>query len=222
MVDETSKTKVSTVKEENITPPRGIRLSLFNRDLAYALRWLSGVDIFEQTTFADGAFGVLRSTLAKGGIIFTDSQPFQHLLEPNAFKYRVVCVTRILHLRRYKTPCGPYNDVLAKLSAVLKPSCCVLALGTWRLPIAWAISALRANAIPAAVTLLSPLCSIPISVWEDWFVAIARSPVKPYCAISAPIPGLDVIGLMFGIFHYWTPLLQSDGSLNSTTVVSNC
>ncbi|MGP1926781.1 MAG: hypothetical protein ACTS5R_01695 [Candidatus Hodgkinia cicadicola] len=182
---------------------RSVLLSLFNRHLAYALAWLSGLDIFERTFYVDGAINVLRSAIAKGGIIFTDSHPFQHLLEPNAFKHRVICVTRILHLRS-RTSRGPYNDVLAKVASVLQPSCCVLALGTWQLPITWAINALRANAIPAAGTVLSPLRPVPAHVWEDWVAAIARSPARPYCAILDPLPGLDVISIMFGVFHYWT------------------
>ncbi|MGP1925191.1 MAG: hypothetical protein ACTS6A_00355 [Candidatus Hodgkinia cicadicola] len=182
-------------------------LSLLSRRLAYALAWLSGIDVFKRFMYADGALKALFITVAKGGIIFTDSQPFQHLLEPNAFKHRVICVTRILHLRRYKTSCGPYNDVLAKVAAVLDPSSCVLALGTWRLPITWAINALRSNSIPAAVTMISPLHSIPSHVWEDWVAAIALSPTRPYCAILGPILGFDIIGLTFGIFHYWTPLI---------------
>ncbi|MGP1914212.1 MAG: hypothetical protein ACTS4V_00020 [Candidatus Hodgkinia cicadicola] len=180
-------------------------LSLLSRHLAYALAWLSGIDIFKRVMYVDGTLKVLRVTFAKGGIIFTDSQPFQHLLEPNAFKYKVVCVTRILHLRS-KTPCGPYNDVLAKIASVLDPSSCVLALGTWRLPITWSINALRSNGIPSAVTVISPLHSIPAYVWESWVAAIARSPARPYCAIFDSLTGLDVISLMFGILYYWTPL----------------
>ncbi|MGP1918719.1 MAG: hypothetical protein ACTS4V_01655 [Candidatus Hodgkinia cicadicola] len=186
------------------TEERSIHLSLFSRYMAYGLAWLSGIDIFERIMYVDGTFNVFRSALAKGGIIFTDSQPFQHLLEPNAFKYKVVCVTRILHLRS-KTPCGPFNDVLAKIAAVLNPSSCVLALGTWRLPIAWAIGALRSNAIPVAATIISPLLTIPSHVWEGWVAAIAASPARPFCIVLDPISGLDVISLMFGIFYYWIP-----------------
>ncbi|MGP1914835.1 MAG: hypothetical protein ACTS7D_01440 [Candidatus Hodgkinia cicadicola] len=186
------------------TSSRFVYLSLFERHLAYALAWQSEVDAFEHILYADGAFGVLRSTFAKNGIIFTDSQPFQHLLEPNAFKYKVICVTRILHLRRFKTACAPYNDVLAKIVSVLDPSSCVLALGTWQLPITWAINALCSNSIPASITMLSPLLPTPPHVWEDWTAAIARSPTKSYCAILDLPSGLDIVSLMFGIVHYWT------------------
>ncbi|MGP1914316.1 MAG: hypothetical protein ACTS6G_00505 [Candidatus Hodgkinia cicadicola] len=183
---------------------RSIHLSLFSRYMAYGLAWLSGIDIFERIMYVDGTFNVFRSALAKGGIIFTDSQPFQHLLEPNAFKHKVICITRILHLRS-KTRCGPFNDVLAKLAAVLDPSSCVLALGTWRLPIAWSINALHSNAIPVAATIISPLLTIPSQTWKGWVAAIAASPAKPYCIVLDPISGLDVISLMFGIFYYWIP-----------------
>ncbi|MGP1922765.1 MAG: hypothetical protein ACTS5F_01730, partial [Candidatus Hodgkinia cicadicola] len=161
----------TTITEDNYpkvikeTEERSVHLSLFSRHMAYGLAWLSGIDIFQRVMYVDGTFNVFRSALIKGGIIFTDSQPFQHLLEPAAFKHKVVCVTRILHLRS-RTPYGPYNDVLAKIAAVLDPSSCVLALGTWRLPIALAINALRSNAIPAAATIVSPLLPIPSHVWE--------------------------------------------------------
>ncbi|MGP1914562.1 MAG: hypothetical protein ACTS42_02010 [Candidatus Hodgkinia cicadicola] len=180
------------------------QLSQLLRHLAYALAWLSGIDIFESTLYADGTFGVLRSALTKGGIIFTDSQPFQHLLEPNAFKHKVICVTRILHLRS-KTPCGPFNDVLSKLAAVLTPSSCVLALGTWQLPIAWAINALRSNAIPSIVVVLSPLSIISPDVLGKWVASVATSIAKPLCIIFNLPFGFAVINAMFGVLYYWTP-----------------
>ncbi|MGP1914250.1 MAG: hypothetical protein ACTS4V_00185 [Candidatus Hodgkinia cicadicola] len=191
-----------------VAEERSIHLSLFSRYMAYSLAWLSGIDIFDRIMYVDGTFNVFRSALTKGGIIFTDSQSFQHLLEPNAFKYKVVCVTRILHLRS-KVRYGPFNDVLAKLAAVLNPSSCVLALGTWRLPIAWAINALRSNAIPVAATIISPLLTIPSHVWKGWVAAIAASPARPFCIVLDPISGLEVISLMFGIFYYWIPPFQT-------------
>ncbi|MGP1916408.1 MAG: hypothetical protein ACTS6G_03180, partial [Candidatus Hodgkinia cicadicola] len=209
---------ISIFSKSTETKLQNVYLSLFSCHVAYAFAWLSGIDVFKRTLYADGTFNILRSALAKGGIIFTDSQPFQHLLEPNAFKHKVVCVTRILNLRRLKTSSGPYNDVLAKLAAVLDPSSCVLALGTWKLPITWAINALRANGIPAAATVLSPILPIPAYVWEDWVAAIAASPATSYCAILDPITGLDIISLMFGIFRYWTLPPSISGPLSSATV----
>ncbi|MGP1916504.1 MAG: hypothetical protein ACTS6G_03740 [Candidatus Hodgkinia cicadicola] len=190
------------------TSERSIFLSLFSRHLAFAWAWLSGIDVIERTTFVDGTFNVLRSALAKGGIIFADSQPFQRLLVPNVYKHRVICVTKVLHLRS-KTLYGPFNDVLAKLAAVLDPSSCVLALGTWELPIAWAINALRSNAIPAAATVISPLLPMPSNVWDGWVAAIARSPARPYCVILDPLVGLEVIGVLFDVLHYWEPPFQA-------------
>ncbi|MGP1922766.1 MAG: hypothetical protein ACTS5F_01740 [Candidatus Hodgkinia cicadicola] len=190
------------------TSSRSVFLSLFNRHLAFAWAWLSGIDVIERSFFIDGAFNVLRSALAKGGIIFTDSQPFQHLLDPKVYKHRVVCVTRVLHLRS-KTHCGPFNDVLAKIAAVLDPSSCALALGTCRLPITWAINALRANGIPAAATVLSPMLPIASHVWEDWVAAIARSPARPYCVVLDPLVGLEVIGILFDVCYYWEPPFQT-------------
>ncbi|MGP1918764.1 MAG: hypothetical protein ACTS4V_01930 [Candidatus Hodgkinia cicadicola] len=203
-------------------------LALFSRHLAFAWAWLSGIDVIKRSFFIDGTFDVLRSALAKGGLIFADSQPFQHLLEPKVFKHRVVCVTRLLHLRS-KTPCGPFNDVLAKIAAVLDPSSCALALGTWRLPITWAVNALRANGIPAAATVLSPMSPIPSHVWEDWVVAIARSPARPYCVILDPLVGLEVIGILFDVSYYWEPPFQTPAlpapkpakQLTKPTVVSS-
>ncbi|MGP1922768.1 MAG: hypothetical protein ACTS5F_01755 [Candidatus Hodgkinia cicadicola] len=181
---------------------------MFGRHLAFAWAWLSGIDVIERTMFSDGAFDVLRSALAKGGIIFADSQPFQHLLDLNVYKYRVICVTRVLHLRS-KTHCGPFNDVLAKLAAVLDPSSCVLALGTWQLSITWSINALRANAIPVAATVLSPLLPVPASVWEDWIDAIALSPARPFCIILDLLIGPEVIGVLFDVSYYWEPPFQT-------------
>ncbi|MGP1912574.1 MAG: hypothetical protein ACTS53_01885 [Candidatus Hodgkinia cicadicola] len=202
--------EMSTIVSETINPKGAateehiLYLPLFNRYLAYSLAWLSGVDIFNRTFYVERAFNVLRSAVAKGGIIFTDAQSFQHILNPNAFKYKALCVTRILQLRS-KTPCGPFNDVLAKIAAVLDPSSCLLALGTWQLPITLTINALRSNALPAAATILSPLLSIPSHVWEDWVAAIAASQARPYCAILEPVSGLDVISLILGVCYYWTP-----------------
>ncbi|MGP1917388.1 MAG: hypothetical protein ACTS6P_02200 [Candidatus Hodgkinia cicadicola] len=201
---------MGTIVSETINPEgtlmeeRSLYLSLFERYLAYSLAWLSGIDIFNRTMYVDGTFNVLRSAISKGGIIFADAQSFQHILDPNAFKYKVISVTKVLQLRS-KTSFGPFNDVLAKVAAVLDPSSCLLALGTWQLPITLAINALRSNAIPVAATLLSPLLSIPSHVWEDWVAAIAASQVRPYCAILEPLSGLDVISLICGVCYYWTP-----------------
>ncbi|MGP1914460.1 MAG: hypothetical protein ACTS42_01400 [Candidatus Hodgkinia cicadicola] len=200
--------KTLSLNKSTNDSPRSIFLSLFCRHLAFAWVWLSGIDVIERTTFSDGSFSVLRSALAKGGIIFTDSQPFQHLLDLNVYKYRVICITRILHLRS-KTPCGPFNDVLAKLAAVLDPSSCVLALGTWQLSITWAINALRANGIPVAATVLSPLPPVLEHVWDGWVAAIARSPARPYCIILDLLIGLEVIGVLFDVSYYWEPPFQT-------------
>ncbi|MGP1912209.1 MAG: hypothetical protein ACTS5A_03835, partial [Candidatus Hodgkinia cicadicola] len=115
-----------TIVSEAVNPPglvieeRCLFSSLFERYLAYSLAWLSGIHIFERTMYVDGAFSVLRSAISKGGIIFTDTQSFQQLVNPNAFKYKVISVTKVLQVRS-KTPCGPFNDVLAKVAAVLDP-----------------------------------------------------------------------------------------------------
>ncbi|MGP1926878.1 MAG: hypothetical protein ACTS5R_02310 [Candidatus Hodgkinia cicadicola] len=183
-------------------------LSLFHRHLAFTWAWLSGIDVIERSMYVDGTFNVLRSALAKGGIIFTDSQPFQHLLDPNVYKHRVVCITRLLHLRS-KTPCGPFNDVLAKIASVLDPSSCVLALGTWQLSTAWAINALRSNLIPAAASVLSPMLPVPSHVWEGWVAAIACSPARPYCIILDPLIGLEVIAVLFDVCYHWEPPSQA-------------
>ncbi len=140
-----------------------LTLSPLERHLAYALAWLSGIDILEHAMFSDGVFNVLRSALKLGGLIFADSQPFQQLLCPNAFKHRVVGISTILRLRS-QTPCGPRNDVLAKLAAVSDPSSCVLALGTWQNNITNALSALRSNALPASAVAICPLVPIPSDV----------------------------------------------------------
>ncbi|MGP1911527.1 MAG: hypothetical protein ACTS4T_01890, partial [Candidatus Hodgkinia cicadicola] len=198
--DSYSSIQMGTIVFEVVNPSgslieeRCLYLSLFERYIAYSLAWLSGIDVFERTMHVDGAFDVFRSVISKGGIIFTDAQSFQYIVNPNAFKYKVIGVTKILQVRS-KTPCGPFNDVLAKVAAVLDPSSCLLALGTWQFSITLAINALRVNAIPAAATMLSPLLSIPAHVWEDWVAAIAASKARPYCAILDPLTGLDTIAL---------------------------
>ncbi|MGP1917153.1 MAG: hypothetical protein ACTS6P_00830 [Candidatus Hodgkinia cicadicola] len=200
--------QMGTLVSKTIDSPSSLRakwcpfLSLFERHLAYALAWSSGIDVFNRAMYVDGTFNVLRSAIFKGGIIFTDAQSFQHMVNPNSFKYKVISVTKVLQIRS-KTSFGPFNDVLAKIAAVLDPSSCLLALGTWQLPITLALNALRSNAIPSAATLLSPLLPIAPSVWEDWVAAIAASKVKPYCAILDPLTGLDVIGLILGVCYYW-------------------
>ncbi|MGP1922466.1 MAG: hypothetical protein ACTS44_01960, partial [Candidatus Hodgkinia cicadicola] len=184
---------------DSLIGERSIYLSLFERYIAYSLAWLSGIDVFDRTMYADGVFNTLRSAIiSNGGIIFTDAQSFQYIVNPNAFKYKVIGVTKVLQVRS-KTPCGPFNDVLAKIAPILDPSSCVLALGTWQFSITLAINALRSNAIPVALTLLSPLLSIPACIWEDWVAAIAASKAKSYCAILDPLTGLDSIALICGV-----------------------
>lgn len=102
-------------------------LTIAEYNLASALAWVSGINIFDHIVFSDGVFDILRSALTKGGIIFTDSQPLQDLLDVDAFKYRVISISRILHVRSKGSPQG---DILSKISTVLDPSTCVLALGT--------------------------------------------------------------------------------------------
>ncbi|MGP1912546.1 MAG: hypothetical protein ACTS4Y_00490 [Candidatus Hodgkinia cicadicola] len=79
--------------EDDGPEERSIHLSLFSRHLAYALARSSGIDIFERTMYVDGTFKVVRSAITKGGIIFTDAQSFGHILEPNAFKHKTICVS---------------------------------------------------------------------------------------------------------------------------------
>ncbi|MGP1912548.1 MAG: hypothetical protein ACTS53_01720, partial [Candidatus Hodgkinia cicadicola] len=74
-------------------------LSLFERHLAYSLAWSSGIDVFNRTMYVEGTFNVLRSAIFKGGIIFTDAQSFQHMVNPNAFKYKVISITKVLQVR---------------------------------------------------------------------------------------------------------------------------
>ncbi|MGP1926470.1 MAG: hypothetical protein ACTS68_02140 [Candidatus Hodgkinia cicadicola] len=180
-------------------------LSLLERNLAYSLAWLSGFDILEHAMFSDGVFDVLRAALLSGGLIFADSQPFQQLLPSSTFKYKVVGIARILQLRS-KTACGPYNDVLAKLSAVLQPSSCVLTLGTCQTIVTNALSALRSNAIPAAALAIGPLRSTAADVWESWFDVIATSPTTHVYAIQTPFSSFEVFAITFGVLFHWTPL----------------
>ncbi|MGP1922422.1 MAG: hypothetical protein ACTS44_01630 [Candidatus Hodgkinia cicadicola] len=55
-------------------------------------------------------------------------------LNPNAFKYKVISVTKVLQLRS-ETPSDRSTMFLAKVAAVLDPSSRLLALGTWQPPI---------------------------------------------------------------------------------------
>ncbi|MGP1916628.1 MAG: hypothetical protein ACTS6G_04410 [Candidatus Hodgkinia cicadicola] len=179
-------------------------LSFLERNLAYSLAWLSGFDILQHAMFSDGVFNVLRSALRSDGLIFTDSQPFQQLLLPSAFKHKVVSISEIVRLRA-KTPYGPFNDVLAKLSSLLRPSSCVLSLGTGQNVITNALSALRSNAIPAAALTIGPRFPIAADVWENWFDVIALSPTTHVCAIQTPFESFDVFAVTFGVLFHWTP-----------------
>ncbi|MFP3019065.1 MAG: hypothetical protein ACEY26_01170 [Candidatus Hodgkinia cicadicola] len=156
--------------------------------------------------FTDGVFDVLSSALRSGGLIFTDSRPFQRLLPSATLKHKVVCLAGVLRLRA-KTPFGPFNDVLAKISSVLTPSSCVLALGTGQNVITNALSALRSNAIPSAALAICPLFPPAADVWENWFDVIALSPTTNVCAIQTLFGGSDVIATAFGALSYWTPPL---------------
>ncbi|MGP1911538.1 MAG: hypothetical protein ACTS4T_01950 [Candidatus Hodgkinia cicadicola] len=74
-------------------------LSLFERYIARASACLSDVDAFNRPMYVDGTFNVLRFTISKGGIIFTDAQSFQYIVNLNAFKCKVIGVTKVFHLR---------------------------------------------------------------------------------------------------------------------------
>ncbi|MGP1922331.1 MAG: hypothetical protein ACTS44_01085 [Candidatus Hodgkinia cicadicola] len=174
----------------------------YSNQIAYALVWLYNIDILERMILSDGIFHAIRSAISKGGIIFTDAQSFQYNLDPSAFKYKVVSVTRILQLRS-KAPREACNDVLSKIAAVLDPSSCLLVLGTCQLPITLALNALCSNVIPSAAIILSPLSSVPISVWNTWLTSVVASPLRQFCFILNLPFSLDVVGVIFGILRYW-------------------
>ncbi|MGP1911514.1 MAG: hypothetical protein ACTS4T_01795 [Candidatus Hodgkinia cicadicola] len=179
-------------------------LSLLERNIAFSLAWLSGVDVLEHAMFSDGAFDVLRAALLSGGVIFADSRSFQQFLPFGAFKHKVIVIAGVLRLR-LNSSSGPYNDVLAKISSVLDPSSSVLALGTCQNVVTNALSALRSNAIPAAALAICPLFPTAAALWEDWFDSIALSPTTQVCAIQTTFGGLDVIAITFGVLFHWTP-----------------
>ncbi|MGP1922451.1 MAG: hypothetical protein ACTS44_01850, partial [Candidatus Hodgkinia cicadicola] len=179
-------------------------LSLLERNIAFSLAWLSGVDVLEHAMFSDGVFDVLRAALLSGGVIFADSRSFQQFLPFGAFKYKVIVIAGVLRLRS-NSSYGPYNDVLAKISSVLDPSSSVLALGTCQNVVTNALSALRSNAIPAAALTICPLFPTAAALWEDWFDSIALSPTTQVCAIQTTFGGLDVIAITFGVLFHWTP-----------------
>ncbi|MGP1911301.1 MAG: hypothetical protein ACTS4T_00560 [Candidatus Hodgkinia cicadicola] len=199
---------MSALSSNNVelTIGRFMHCMQYSNHIAYALAWLYDMDIIERMIISDGIFRVIRSAISKGGIIFTDAQSFQYNLDPNAFKYKVVSVTRILQLRS-KAPREACNDVLSKIAAVLDPSSCLLVLGTWRLPIALAINAFRSNAIPSAAIIVSPLSSVSTLVWNTWLTSIVASPLSQFCFILNLPFSLDVVGIIFGILRYWVPKL---------------
>ncbi|MGP1917201.1 MAG: hypothetical protein ACTS6P_01105 [Candidatus Hodgkinia cicadicola] len=51
---------------------------------------------FNQTPHVDGTLNVLRSAITKGGTIFTVAQSFQHILGPNASKFKTIRIARPL------------------------------------------------------------------------------------------------------------------------------
>ncbi|MGP1922296.1 MAG: hypothetical protein ACTS44_00885 [Candidatus Hodgkinia cicadicola] len=63
---------------------------IFRRSTVTYFR-LSG---FNQTTHVDGTLNVLSSAITKGGTIFTVAQSFQHILGPNASKFKTIRIAR--------------------------------------------------------------------------------------------------------------------------------
>ncbi|MGP1906377.1 MAG: hypothetical protein ACTS4X_01245 [Candidatus Hodgkinia cicadicola] len=195
---------MSAVSSNNVglTVGRFMRCMEYSNQIAYALVWLYDIDIFERMIFSDGIFRAIRSAISKGGVIFTDAQSFQYNLDPNAFKYKVISITRILQLRS-KAPREACNDVLSKIAAVLDPSSCLLVLGTCQLPITLALNALCSNTIPSAAIILSPLSSVSTLVWNSWLTSVVASPLRQFCFILNLPFSLDVVGVIFGILRYW-------------------
>ncbi|MFP3037704.1 MAG: hypothetical protein ACKER6_01340 [Candidatus Hodgkinia cicadicola] len=145
----------------------------------------------------------MRTALTSGGLIFTDSQAFQDMLDTEAFKHRTVHISDILRIRS-NVPIGPFNDILAKIAAVVEPSSCVLALGTWHHRITSALNGLRTNAIPAASTIISPLFPPSEGTLTSWLNAVVASPAPSACVVQPPMGGLDVVSIMFGVLFYRT------------------
>ncbi|MFP3037570.1 MAG: hypothetical protein ACKER6_00520 [Candidatus Hodgkinia cicadicola] len=131
---------------------------------------------------------------------------FQGMLDAEAFKHRTVHISDILRIRS-NVPIGPFNDVLAKIAAVVEPSSCVLALGTWHNRITLALNGLRTNAIPADSTIISPLFPPSEGTLASWLSAVVASPAPSVCVVQPPFGGLDVVSIMFGVLFYRTPLL---------------
>ncbi|MGP1919271.1 MAG: hypothetical protein ACTS41_00685 [Candidatus Hodgkinia cicadicola] len=96
----------------------------FERYLVHSSPWLSDLDIFNRTMYVNGPFTVLRSINSKGGIIFTVAQSFQHIVNPNSSKYKVIGATKVLQIRS-ETSFGPFHDVLAKVTSSPDPSSCL-------------------------------------------------------------------------------------------------
>ncbi|MGP1922629.1 MAG: hypothetical protein ACTS5F_00920 [Candidatus Hodgkinia cicadicola] len=144
----------------------------------------------------------MSAVLKRGGIIFADERRLSSQLESSALKHKVVCVTDILRLRS-KVLCGPRNDVLAKLAAVLSPSSCVLSLGTWPQLASKALSAMRSATLPAAMTIICPLLKVPSSVWETWFKTILSSG-SAFWAIQTAFGGTDLIKITLDALAEWS------------------
>ncbi|MGP1922077.1 MAG: hypothetical protein ACTS4Z_02430 [Candidatus Hodgkinia cicadicola] len=179
------------------------RLAPSTKFLAKAFVSACGLDIFRSCTFVDGAVPLMSAVLKRGGIIFADERRLASQLESAALKHRVVCVTEVLRLRS-KTVCGPRNDVLAKIAAVLDPSSCALSLGTWPQLATKALSALRSNTLPAAMTIICPLLNVPAVEWETWFKTILSSSGSIFWAIQTAFGGTDLIRITFDAIAEWS------------------
>ncbi|MFP3037702.1 MAG: hypothetical protein ACKER6_01330 [Candidatus Hodgkinia cicadicola] len=194
-----SAVSASAVREAESRPRPNWPLTPSTRHLARTFAETVGLNIYKHCVYVDGVVDLMSAIIRRGGAIFADERSLGLRFESEALKHRVVCIADILRVRS-RAPSQHFDDVLAKIAAVVEPSSCVLALGTWPTVASMAIEALELGSIPAAMAIVCPLFTISENVWESWFVA---SKAIPFLSIQTGFGGTDFIGIALDAIDRW-------------------
>ncbi|MGP1914542.1 MAG: precorrin-8X methylmutase [Candidatus Hodgkinia cicadicola] len=110
-------------------------LSQLTRNIASRLYHSCGFNVFKFCSFTDGAFVVLKLSIKRNSVVFSDTRALQQLLSSPSTKHLVVCISEVLKVRSLiqiidLTSASAQADVLSKTNQHLERNNYVLVLGT--------------------------------------------------------------------------------------------